>query len=79
MTLKLKDPSLLKTQSYIDGQWVDADGGETVAVTNPATGETVAAVANCGTSETRRMIKAAEAAQKSWAKTTVKERAALLV
>lgn len=78
MMLKLKDPSLLKTQSYIDGQWVDADGGETVAVTNPATGETVAAVAKCGTSETRRMIKAAEAAQKSWAKTTVKERAALL-
>ena len=78
MTLNLKDASLLKTQSYINGQWVDADSGETLAVTNPATGETVAAVAKCGTAETRRMIEAAEVAQKAWAKTTVKERAAML-
>ena len=78
MTLNLKDASLLKTQSYINGQWADADSGETLAVTNPATGETVAAVAKCGTAETRRMIEAAEVAQKAWAKTTVKERAAML-
>ena len=78
MTFKLKDPSVLKTQAYINGQWVNADGGETVAVINPATGDTVAAVAKCGTAETRRMIEAAEIAQISWAKTTVKHRAALL-
>jgi succinate-semialdehyde dehydrogenase/glutarate-semialdehyde dehydrogenase len=78
MTFELKDPGLLKTQSYINGQWINADDGDTVAVINPATGDTIAAVAKCGTAETRRMIEAAAMAQKSWAKTTVKERAMLL-
>ena len=41
MTLTLNDSSLIKTQSYIDGHWVDADSGETLAVTNPATNETL--------------------------------------
>lgn len=78
MTLLLNDPSLIKSQAYIDGQWVDADSGETLAVTNPATGDVVAQVAKCGTAETRRMIEAAEVAQKAWAKTTAKERASAL-
>jgi len=78
MTLLLNDPSLIKSQAYIDGQWVDADSGETLAVTNPATGDVVAQVAKCGTAETRRMIEAAEVAQKAWAKTTAKERASVL-
>ena len=78
MTLVLKDSSLMKSQAYIDGQWVDADGGDTLGVTNPATGEVLAQVAKCGTAETRRMIEAAQVAQKAWAKTTAKQRAAAL-
>ncbi|MGB1869086.1 MAG: aldehyde dehydrogenase family protein, partial [Porticoccaceae bacterium] len=78
MTLTLNDNSLIKSQSYIDGQWVDADSGDRLAVTNPATQEVLVEVAKCGTAETRRMIEAAEAAQRAWAKTTAKERAALL-
>ena len=78
MTLTLNDSSLIKSQSYIDGQWVDADSGDTLAVTNPANNETLVEVAKCGTAETRRMIEAAEVAQRAWAKTTAKERAALL-
>jgi succinate-semialdehyde dehydrogenase/glutarate-semialdehyde dehydrogenase len=78
MTLILNDPSLTKSQAFINGQWVDADSGETLAVTNPATGAVLAQVAKCGTAETRRMIEAAETAQKAWAKTTAKERATVL-
>jgi succinate-semialdehyde dehydrogenase/glutarate-semialdehyde dehydrogenase len=78
MELQLQDNSLLKTQAHINGQWLDADSGETLAVTNPANGETVAEVAKCGTAETRRMIEAAAVAQKQWAKSTIKERAAVL-
>lgn len=78
MTLKLKDKSLIVSQAFINGDWVDADSGETLDVTNPATGAWVSKVSKCGTAETRRMIEAASVAQKSWAKTTVKERAALL-
>ena len=78
MTLKLKDNSLIVHQAYIDGSWVDADSGETLVVSNPATGQELARVSKCGTAETRRMIEAAAIAQKSWSETTAKERAALL-
>lgn len=76
--MRLNDSSLLKTQAHINGLWVDADNGETLAVTNPATGELIAEVAKCGTAETSRMIEAAAAAQKLWAQSAVKERAAVL-
>ena len=36
MQIQLKDPTLLRQQCYIDGEWVDADDGATIAVTNPA-------------------------------------------
>jgi succinate-semialdehyde dehydrogenase/glutarate-semialdehyde dehydrogenase len=75
---KLADNSLLKTQAHINGQWVDADCGETLAVINPATDDVIAEVAKCGRAETQRMIEAADVAQKLWAKSTVKERAAVL-
>ena len=39
MSLSLSDPSLLKSQAYVDGQWIDADDGATFPVTNPANGE----------------------------------------
>ena len=78
MGLQLKDKDLLKSQAFIDGQWVSADDGDTVAVTNPANGKTIVEIARCGQSETRRAVEAAEVAQRAWRKTTAKERAALL-
>ena len=78
MSIELTDQTLLRSQAYIDGAWVDADSGETVPVSNPATGETIASVAKCGTNETRRAIEAAEAAQVKWRQATAKERANLL-
>jgi succinate-semialdehyde dehydrogenase/glutarate-semialdehyde dehydrogenase len=77
-TLKLNDSSLLKHQAFIDGQWVDADNGHTLPVTNPANNEVIADVAQCGTDDTRRMIDAAHKAQQQWAKTAAKDRASLL-
>lgn len=79
MTFSLRDNSLVQTRAYIEGQWCDADSGETFEVLNPAAGEVLAKVAKCATDETRRAIAAAEAAQKSWKKTTAKERADLLM
>jgi len=76
--LKLKRPDLLRTQSYINGQWVDADNGATVDVKNPSNGEVVATVASLSEAETRRAIEGAEVAMKSWQKTTCKERAKVL-
>jgi succinate-semialdehyde dehydrogenase/glutarate-semialdehyde dehydrogenase len=76
--MNLTDTSLMKTQAYVNGQWIDADSGETMDVTNPATGEVVASVAKCGAAETRRAIEAAEKAQIDWRNTTAGERSKLL-
>jgi succinate-semialdehyde dehydrogenase/glutarate-semialdehyde dehydrogenase len=76
--MQISDKSLFKTQAYVDGEWIDADSGETHPVINPATGETIAEIAKCGTAETRRAIEAAEKAQVDWRKKSAKERAAIL-
>ena len=76
--MKLKDPSLLRQQSYIDGKWCDADSGETIDVTNPANGEKIGTIPKMGTAETRRAIDAANAALPLWKKKTAKERATIL-
>ena len=76
--LNLKNTALLKTQSYINGQWLSADSGQSFDVTDPANEEVIAHVADLGANETRRAIEAAEQAMQSWKKTTSKERANLL-
>ncbi|GAB3457514.1 NADP-dependent succinate-semialdehyde dehydrogenase [Massilia terrae] len=76
--LNLNDPSLLRQQAYIDGEWCDASGGATVEVHNPATGELVGTVPHMGADETRRAIDAARAAWPAWRKKSAKERAAIL-
>ncbi len=78
MMLKLKDPTLLRQQCYVDGAWIDADAGGKVEVTNPATGEVLGTVPNLGAAETRRAIEAAAAAFPAWAAKTAKERAGIL-
>lgn len=75
---RLQDPSLLQTQSLIDGAWVSADSGLTVEVDNPADGTVIASVPDCGVAETRRAIAAAEAALPIWRAQTAKQRAAIL-
>ena len=56
--MRIADKALLRTQAFINGEWVDADNGETLPVTNPANGDVIAEVAKCGTAETRRAIEA---------------------
>ena len=76
--MKLSDPGLLRSQAYIDGRWREADDGKQFAVTDPATGELIAEVADIGLSETREAIEAAHAAQPAWAAKTAKERSQVL-
>ena len=76
--MKISDQSLLKTQAYIDGSWVDSDDGSTLAVTNPVNGHTIVEVASCGTTETRRAIEAAETAMVAWRRRSAKDRAVIL-
>ena len=76
--MQLNDPTLLKTQCYIDGQWLNADKDCVIAVTNPATGEHIADVPNMGKDEAARAVTAASAALKSWQAKSAKERSNLL-
>ncbi len=78
MGLELSDSSLLQGKALINGEWVEADSGASLPVTNPATGEVLAETAKCGTAETRRAVEAAAAALPRWRAKTAKERASLL-
>ncbi|WP_425643049.1 NAD-dependent succinate-semialdehyde dehydrogenase [Marinomonas gallaica] len=78
MNITLAQPNLLRNQSYINGQWVPADSGKTFAVTNPANGETIADLADCGADETTRAIEAADVALTTWRRKTAKERSLIL-
>ena len=77
-SLELKDPTLLREACYIDGKWVGADSGQTIDVTNPASGEVLGTIPKMGADETRRAIEAANAAYPAWRAKTAKERATIL-
>jgi len=72
----LNDPSLLKTDALIDGQWIT--GPSRFAVHDPATGLKLADVANLGPQDAQAAIAAANAAWPAWRSKTAKERSILL-
>ena len=73
---QLKDPSLLKTDALINGQWVA--GSTRFDVTDPATGVKLADVANLGPADAEAAIAAANAAWPAWRSKTAKERSLIL-
>ena len=76
--MQLNDERLFRQQCYIDGEWVDADDGSTIDVTNPADGSVLGTIPKMGANETRRAIEAAERAWPAWRRKTAKERAVIL-
>jgi succinate-semialdehyde dehydrogenase/glutarate-semialdehyde dehydrogenase len=72
----LKDPTLLKTDGLINGQWVR--GGSRFDVLDPATGQKLADVANLGPADAEKAIAAANAAWGPWKTKTSKERSIIL-
>ena len=73
--MQLQDPTLLRQQCYINGQWLDANSAATIEVTNPATGETLGTTPDMGADETQLAIDAANTALPAWRALTAKERA----
>jgi len=65
-------------KAYVNGQWVEADNGATISVTNPATGELIGTVPKMGAAETRRAIDFASEALPAWRAKTAKARARIL-
>ena len=72
----LKDPSLLKTDALINGQWIA--GASRFAVHDPATGAHLVDVANLGPQDAQAAIAAANAAWPAWRSKTAKERSSIL-
>ncbi|MBT1018186.1 NAD-dependent succinate-semialdehyde dehydrogenase [Canibacter sp. lx-72] len=62
----------------IGGEWVDAEGGATIDVVDPATGEVIKTVADASVADAQRALDAAVAAQRDWAKTAPRERSVML-
>src|SRR5258708_5244155 len=75
---RLKDPRLFRQQAFVAGAWVDADGGDTVAVTDPATGAGIGTVPALGAEETKRAVNAAAEAWPAWRSLPSSERGRLL-
>jgi succinate-semialdehyde dehydrogenase/glutarate-semialdehyde dehydrogenase len=76
--VQLADSKLFRQSCYVDGAWVNARGGATISVDNPATGDIVGTVPKFGAAETREAIEAANRAFPAWRAKTAKERAAAL-
>ena len=74
--LKLKDPTLLETRAYVNGQWIA--NGRSFAVNNPSTGQKIADVTDLGAAEVRAAIDLAHGARRAWAARTGKDRGAIL-
>ena len=72
----LNDPSLLKTDGLINGQWVK--GASRFDVHDPATGNKLCDVANLGAADAQAAIDAANAAWPAWRNKTGKERSIIL-
>ncbi|HTN59641.1 MAG TPA: NAD-dependent succinate-semialdehyde dehydrogenase [Protaetiibacter sp.] len=66
------------TQLYIGGQWVDGSAGRTIDVTDPATGDTIATIADATPADGIRALDAAVAAAAEWAATPARTRGELL-
>lgn len=74
----LSDPTLLRQQAFIAGQWCAADSQHTVSVHNPANAELLGSVPNMGAAETQRAIAGAQAALPQWREQTAAQRGQIL-
>jgi aldehyde dehydrogenase (NAD+) len=71
-------PSAFSHKFYIDGQWVDPLGSDTIAVINPATEAPFMTIAAGGKGDVDRAVAAARTAFETWSMSTPVERLALL-
>ena len=70
--------SLLMTQAFVNGQWINAASGKTFDVTNPATGELIASIPDMNREDVSAAVDAAYAAWPAFRDLTAGERANLL-
>ena len=74
----LTDPSLLKTQAYVNGEWVNAISGQTFTVTDPAPGTVIGTMPDMNKVDVQLAINAAATALSHFRITTAREWAHML-
>lgn len=55
--MKLNDSNLFRQQALINGEWLDANNGEVIDVTNPANGDKLGSVPKMGAVGVRSLPK----------------------
>ncbi len=68
----------IPTQLYIGGEWVDAENGNTLTVSDPATGEHLATIANASESDAKKAMDAAASVQEEWGNSSPRLRGEIL-
>lgn len=76
--MELKDPTLLRQQGFLAGQWRDAQSGSTTEIRSPADGALVGSVPRFLPAEVEEAIAAAEAAITGWRQRSARDRGSLL-
>ncbi|ORY10689.1 Aldehyde/histidinol dehydrogenase, partial [Clohesyomyces aquaticus] len=74
----LSDPSLLKSKTYVNGEWIGAKSGKTFEVKDPSTGKVIGTAPEMDRADTEAAIAAAAAALPSFRKLTGRERSRML-
>ncbi|KAJ6783512.1 hypothetical protein PWT90_02043 [Aphanocladium album] len=75
---RLRDPSLLKSECYVDGKWIAASSGRTFSVDNPSTSAIIGTCPEFDEADTNAAIQAAQQAQPGLRSTPPRQRAHLL-
>lgn len=78
--LTLQDPTLLRTQNFIAGDWLDVDTqvSAKIEVRNPANGDIIATLTSATVADTAHAIEAAHYSMQEWKSRTAKQRAQVL-
>jgi len=76
--MNLKNPALLKTKAYVNGNWSEAQTSHTFTVNNPYNGEKIAEVSDLSTIDLKAAIDSASNAFKVWSKFSAGKRARIL-
>lgn len=75
----LKNPDLIRSNAFINGQWTESDDNRLLEIDNPATGEIIARVACCGATEAHQAIEAAAESFDHWRTLTASRRSDFLM
>jgi aspartate-semialdehyde dehydrogenase len=75
---EISDKLLMRDSSYVNGAWIGSDTGESLPVTDPATGEAIGQIACLSAAQSAEAVDHADTAFASWSRTLPQERSAIL-